>query len=278
MKKVYARAVLRMSAFGRRIRALQLRTPYNLNLQAHNVFELDVDPEIVDEATEIYANYLRLNRDKLADGHARKSGVFLAEPGDWGSNIIWISADDETTHNYLKNIFYRLKIADRFKGVVNIKNEIRLFCCFFVSRSQCDTPYFHSDYFGNVGANAFTFMTPLYDYSGAEQAEPQLLYLDIKGNVRAYTYKKGKAVAFGELFQHSTAPCNVDEPYAFLCFTFGSDKPKYWNRIRGSIDTQSRIFCNQAGLLVESDPYRPGVLFRGWKAVRKILVRPFTSV
>ena len=79
-----------------------------------------------------------------------------------------------------------------------------------------------------------------------------------------YCYREGKAIVFGARFRHSTEPGQAEtfaadgvdqpeqEPHAFLCFTFGSDKPEHWPLISETIGSQSRLHARPDGELVRS--------------------------
>mmetsp|Transcript_54873 Transcript_54873/g.96838 ORF Transcript_54873/g.96838 Transcript_54873/m.96838 type:complete len:123 (-) Transcript_54873:65-433(-) len=79
--------------------------------------------------------------------------------------------------------------------------------------------------------------------SGAPGGDPE---------IRRYTYVKGQAIAFASRFKHSTEPGQSDEPQAFLCFTFGTDKPEHWPLISDTIGYQSRLLARPDGALVTS--------------------------
>lgn len=57
---------------------------------------------------------------------------------------------------------------------------------------------------------------------------------DPGSEVRRYAYKKGAAVVFGSKFMHSTEPGagRNGEPYAYLCFTFGTTDMAAWPQVR----------------------------------------------
>lgn len=133
----------------------------------------------------------------------------------------------------------------------------------------------HVDYVAGVGVNALTLIAPLKDYPQAEGF--QLLYeqqteeaeveaaedaekrdaeaTKLDPVMQSYQYKAGRAIVFGASFRHSTEPgCAADdEPHAYLCFTFGSDRPEHWPLISQTIDgDQSRVLARPDGALVLS--------------------------
>ena len=118
----------------------------------------------------------------------------------WNSDVKWISANNSKTHQF----FYD----------------------HFVQRSNCTKTNFHEDWI-NTKNQAFTFMTPITDNSDGFG----LLYYNIYGQVREYNYQVGKGILFGDKFIHSTKPGRSEHPVMILCFTFGTDKMRYWNSI-----------------------------------------------
>lgn len=91
-------------------------------------------------------------------------------------------------------------------------------------RSWCEDHDWHADYERGVGTDALTLITPLHDYD--EQDSFQLSYLAgvDADEERRYVYRKGRAIAFGDRFVHSTEPGKgrSGQQHAYLCFTFGT--------------------------------------------------------
>lgn len=71
--------------------------------------------------------------------------------------------------------------------------------------------------------------------------------------MRRHDYQLGRALVFGGGFMHSTEPGRAagDEPHAYLCFTFGTDRLEHWPLIAQTIDgDQSRMLCRPDGTFV----------------------------
>ena len=232
---------------------------YNQRLHAHNIWEIDVDPELIDEAASIFytgSPFASMQQEgEPISSHPTRSGNFFALRVSWQSDIAWISADDEASFSALGSIFERLRLAERFAPFVPHSRKLRMYSAFFVSRSWCETHNWHTDYSKAVGTRALTLITPLRDYDESDSF--QLSYhADGRGDdVRRYTYQKGRAVVFGSQFVHSTEPgAGADgEVHAYLCFTFGTDEQEAWPHIAETLDKQSRLIVHPDGELQLSE-------------------------
>lgn len=134
-----------------------------------------------------------------------------------------------------------------------------LFSAFYVVRSRCAERNWHTDYDFGVGVDAFTLITPLQDYT--EQDSFQLSYVSVDGNGdgdeadeacwRRYVYSKGRAIAFGDRFTHSTEPGvgHDGQQHAYLCFTFGTADPSRWPAIAETLNSQSRVLAGSDGAM-----------------------------
>jgi len=126
-------------------------------------------------------------------------------------------------------------------------------------RSRCEEHNWHADYEHGVGVDAVTLITPLQDY--AELDSFQLSYLAGAGHCeeeafrRRYVYSKGRAIAFGDRFMHSTEPGagRDGQQHAYLCFTFGTSDPVRWPAIAKTLNTQSRVLAGSDGSLQLSE-------------------------
>ena len=219
---------------------------YNERFSAHNVWEIDVDTDLVDEAASIYYDGLPFaSLQQPGEPYAdimTNAGNFFAHRVNWESDIAWSSADDERAFDVFSSIFSRLNLAERFAAMVPHGQTLRMYNAFFVSRSKCDDLDFHADYFNEVGTDALTLITPLRDFrevdsfqlaympSVCDGGEEEAAAADDERSVgasaatatassksavpqqqqqprhRRYQYKKGKAVVFGSRFLHSTEP------------------------------------------------------------------------
>ena len=170
-----------------------------------------------------------------------------------GSNLAWISVDNLPTYSIFEALFQQCRLHERFGSLIDHDTSLRMYSAFFVVRSHCESPNLHVDYVHSVGVTAMTLITPLDDYASRCEGF-QLLYLNDARQRRRYTYRKGKAIAFGSSFTHSTEPGrSLDEPCVMLCFTFGTDKQVHWPAIAQTIDgKQSRTYMQPCGALVLS--------------------------
>lgn len=221
--------------------------PRNTELRAHNVYEIPVDPSLIETARAFYSRHIA---PRLIEQHESfQSGdhaLYVNRPPGWWSDISWWSPDDLPTYRHFETEFFRkLSLGERLHRLIDIDSTVRLYCSFFVVRSRCEQTRFHKDYSWGCGTNCFTLMTPLEDMSSTEAGH--LAYIDTRGLRRIYRYRKGTAVVFGTGFLHGTQCYSGGRPHPFLCFTFGSDKEKYWPELQKSISYQSRLLCRPGG-------------------------------
>lgn len=186
---------------------------FNESMQAKNIVEIDVDRSAMSAFQELI-NY-PFNKDDYC----------ITSPS-WNSDIKWISANNSKTHQFFYDHFSKMKIASSVLKVLDLNESPTLYQGFIVQRSNCTKTNFHEDWI-NTKNQAFTFMTPITDNSDGFG----LLYYDIYGQVREYNYQVGKGILFGDKFIHSTKPGRSEHPVMILCFTFGTDKMRYWNSI-----------------------------------------------
>ncbi|EOD27329.1 hypothetical protein EMIHUDRAFT_114691 [Emiliania huxleyi CCMP1516] len=169
------------------VRRLADGTYFNRKLGALNVFEIDVDESIIDEAADIfYGRDASSSSDGDGDGdgdgdHSPFAGVgdsaepytevatpagnfFTQRVSGWRSNIAWVSVDDEHSFQRFEALFERLELPQRFSSVIPHLSSPRLFSAFYVCRSWCEAHSFHTDYMRPVGLHALTLITPLRDY------------------------------------------------------------------------------------------------------------------
>lgn len=222
------------------------RLPFNRRFQAFNVLEFPIPLEPVLAARELYEQVIE---PEIDGGHpVVRSGdlaFYIKCPKDWGSNIRWISCDNDNTYDHFKAVFNSLQIVESIRKRVTRTLTVRIWNAFYVIRSECFSPHFHEDFQCAVRTNAYTLMTPLYDYS--QSSSGHLIYKDFLGINRHYTYRLGRAIIFGAGFRHATAPMSDATQRAFLCFTFGSDKQVHWESIYRSIAGQSRLTWDPDG-------------------------------
>jgi hypothetical protein len=207
---------------------------------------------------------------------AGEDGCFLAkrvsnegERGQWRSDLAWISVDDPPTYRAFEALFQRSRLAATFAPVVEHDHTLRLYTAFYVVRTACAAPYFHTDFGRAVGHSALVMMTPLDDFAPSahtdENAAFQLLYEagdpeargdTAPGEVRQYDYKRGKAIVFSSRFRHATQPGKAaNAPHVYLCFVFGTDRTFHWPAIVQALEyLQSRMIARPDGGIVYNPP------------------------
>lgn len=243
---------------------------FNRDLCAPNVWEIDIDPAIIDDAAELALSaspHARLDAydmctqwlaDTQKDTYDRirtPSGCFFAQRvRKWSSDLGWVSVDDAAAYEHFERLFHRMRLPERFASVVPHTSTLRLFSAFYVVRSRCTEPSWHDDYFRSVGTDALTLITPLHDYE--ETSSFQLLYRTGvesleggEGTTRRYVYRKGRALVFGSRFEHATEPGagRDGEAHVYLSLTFGTDEQARWADIGRTLETQSRLLVQPDG-------------------------------
>lgn len=165
------------------------------------------------------------------------------------SDLSWISVNDEATFDVYRQIFDEMGVAAALAPLIDSESSIRLYSCFYVLRSRCAAPNWHTDWPEAVGTNAFTLLTPLEDYATEDF---QLLYKDSDRDVQQYRYRAGEAICFASRFVHSTEPGRAAadsagrrRPHVFLCYTFGSDKQEHWPAIAPTINGYQSRFLHR---------------------------------
>jgi hypothetical protein len=186
---------------------------HNPELDAINVLEVDLDPEVV-------------NRVKPHLEQCRNSAEFHVAHPPWHSDIAWISPNTLAMFRFYRQVFDDLRVAQAVRPLLDLQIAPRLYSGFLVRRSHCSAPSFHEDWIDTL-QQAFTLITPV------QLGDPSagLLYKKADGSEGRYSYRIGKGVIFGDQFVHSTEPGTCDPPVVLLSFTFGTDKMDYWDRI-----------------------------------------------
>ena len=185
----------------------------NSRLDAFNVWTTNLEPCLVAEAAAMFESCgLRAAFRRLSTADENSCGEevkcidgerFFANSAGWKSDVGWLSADDQPTHDTFLALFQRMGVAKTFEPIVG--GTVHLYSAFFVVRSACSAPDLHVDYGKKVKTTALTLMTPLYEeYSAVEDF--QLLYCNHAGSLRRYRYQLGEAIVFGARFFHSTEP------------------------------------------------------------------------
>lgn len=228
--------------------------------RARRIFDEALMPVLVEQDLIDAIDVLPIPCAEISD---KEHGEFFVMRGGSSTNelkrkssdLAWISVNDEATFENFRDIFEMSGIAEQLAPVCDTHGgSMRLFSSFYVVRSRCADANFHTDWADAVGKNAFTLLTPLYDYPTADF---HLLYKDTVGSTHQYRYRAGEAICFSSHFVHSTEPgaARANDalgrrlPHAFLCFTFGSDKEEHWRHIAPTINGyQSRFLHNWRGV------------------------------
>lgn len=157
--------------------------------------------------------------------------------------LLWISNNNAHTYNIFKSFMTELDIMDDIKTLVDFDNDIQVYCGFFVVGKKMDRQTWHKDFVD--GANAYTLITPLFDL---DKSHGNLMYKDQSSKVKTYNYKMNEAIVFGEGFEHATALYPESASLrVMLSFTFGTDKARYWDRLKETIADQSNFMILPCG-------------------------------
>jgi hypothetical protein len=232
--------------------------PLNRTLGAYNVFEVPIDPSVIDAANDIYRQHIA---PRVADQEgpfesADDLAFYVKRPKGWDSDISWWSADNASAYQHFdRECFEKIRFDEELLRLIDVDTDIRMYCPFFVVRSRCEQTRFHSDYEWDAGTNGYTLMTPVQDMSS--DVDGHLEYLDIRGRRRMYRYRVGTAVVFGAGFIHGTQKMLAGSPRAFLCFTFGSDKEQHWPALKKTVATWSRQVRRPGGALIRGSQPMP---------------------
>ena len=229
---------------------------YNKDLEAYNVFELDID---FDKAVELTSGVVPELNKRTLYGEDEKaihledvSPSLYVEIPHWNGDISWVSAASKEAFDFFDNCFSELKIEEKTREIAELDFPLIMYSGFFVVRSVGKEPHFHMDYISGCEDKAFTIMMPIQIDESSKTGH--LLYYDDSGELRQYKYKKGKGVSFGSLFFHSTEPFQSDEKFIFLCFTYGTDDPAYWEFIKSTAASQGVSYRNSDGEICVKNP------------------------
>jgi hypothetical protein len=198
----------------------------NFDLGARNVMTASADTGIVAEFRA------------LANGAIREPDYAVIRP-KWHSDIQWVSANTPATFALFESAFDRMGIGAHVAEYLDLEDQPRLYNGFVLLRTACSKPDFHVDWM-DTGNEAFTFITPFDERIRGFG----ILYEKVTGTIAEYDYRPGEAIIFGDGFVHSTKPGTSDAPVATLCFQFGTDKMKHWDKIMQTAGYQS-LFIQQ---------------------------------
>jgi hypothetical protein len=203
---------------------------FDPEMLAPDVMRVAIDPLIADSFADLAT-------------HEVPPGFHVERPL-WKSDIEWISAAEEASFVRFEEAFQALDVARHVLPYVDIDREVRMYQGFVVLRSECREPDFHVDW-RDAGNQAFTLLTPI----GDPVPGFGLVYKTVKGETRAYDYRRGEALLFGDNFFHSTQPGRSTRPTALLSFNLGTDRMEHWPAIRKTAGVQGGIVRRPDGVL-----------------------------
>ena len=207
-------------------------------------------------------------REFLGLAERRPRGQFSVVRPRWSSDIRWIGPRSRPVYDLFESAFRRLGVAAIVAPLLDLERETRLYSGFLVTRRRCGQADFHVDWRG-TDKQAFTLMTPVTGDAG----NFGLLYRDDRGRTREYEYRPGKAVFFSDDFLHSTKPGASAEEVVLLCFTFGTDRMRYWDRISATSGSQSALMRRPDGKFETISRWQGWRRHLGWLAFRAGLRR-----
>ncbi len=219
-------------------------------MNAVNVVELELDHEVVTTAyqqVEDILGYGYVEGQRVSEQSG--IGLFSLCPG-WNGDLRWVSAGNDRGFAFFDHYFQRLGVAEKTQDLLGDCGQLIMYSGFFVVRSHTVNPYYHVDFSAAVGLNALTLMTPIKPTGDAGN----LLFHDVNGDEQVYRYSTGKAVCFGGEFYHSTEPFESDQPYVFLCFSYGVTDLKLWDAIAETAAEQGKMYRHPAhGIVAVAD-------------------------
>ena len=232
---------------------------YNEQLNANNVFEIDVDQDIV---KDIRAEYERDVRPFLPTGKSTEN-FCLVTPGNpntttWdavdgtaSSDIKWYSVNNRETYDkYLHHVDrLRLKEIVARRWIDSDPDDIAVYTMFLIVRSHTEKHTFHVDWSKRIQTQVLNVLIPLNDF------QLHLAYEDIDGDIRQYEYKLGKAIGFGGGFVHSTEIGDSDPEDVLLSVYLGSSDPTIWKYARNNIDDELEHYMSPLRGFIHNENY-----------------------
>lgn len=214
----------------------------NPKLMAPNVFEIDIDPDVIAELAPLAEETKAMEE---TGGYTLSNGVRLdnVRPTHWHSDICWLGHADEAAFTWFEALYHRLGLGELVARYVPHDRKVTLYAGFFITRSRCDELDMHCDWVTEDN-QAFTLMAPLT----ANASELGMTYNTVRGETRELRYQVGKGLVFGTKFLHSTAVGQLPERSAFLCLNFGTDRMEKWQSIGSTTATQAKFLRQPDGI------------------------------
>lgn len=213
-----------------------------------HAFEFQFDPSLLGRLASIYecvvAPQLDTAQRRTYSGRGKLSGDGLRfHVSKYGHLLLWVAADDLTTHREFEALFDALGLAEAAKPLVDFDERVVMYNGFFVVSDGVVAPSWHTDYFD--GAHAYTLLTPLYEL---DPEHGQLWYKSGEQTIR-YEYRHGVGVLVGEGFMHATEPFPPSQRRRVLVsLTFGTDRMEHWAVLEETIGAQSPFLVMPSGL------------------------------
>ena len=222
----------------------RIKSFVNDSLRAPNVVELPFDRETLRPLLKIYRKDILPNYHRKQGMIGERTRWHVCLP-DWhsDSDLAWISPVSSETQRLCSELFDKLHFDKMLRPLVDCRERVVVYYTSIIVRSVVPEENWHTDY-TRTKNNAFSIMVPL---SGTTSRNMNLLYKDVKGRRRRYVYRPGRAIAFSDNFEHCTQPGRKRALTAFLCFTCGSDKMKYWPQTLSNIETQTSYLRDPRG-------------------------------
>mmetsp|Transcript_156850 Transcript_156850/g.481120 ORF Transcript_156850/g.481120 Transcript_156850/m.481120 type:complete len:356 (-) Transcript_156850:69-1136(-) len=244
----------------------------NEALNSHNVWAFSIEPSVIDEAARLFKDdvlpaYLSAKQeglvkvDDFVDGFKvayrrlqtdTGSRFLISHPLTFPGDLVYVQADDESTYRRFESLFHQSGLIEKCMPIVDHSSGLRLFSCNFVVRSVVHGHNWHYDYDLQVGTDAVTLMTPVTPVHESGQGF-HFLYRSLDGELQTYTYRRGEGIVFGAGFLHSSEPGESSEPWAFLCFYFGTDRQELWPSISKGLTSQTGFVCRPDGRFMRTE-------------------------
>ena len=219
----------------------------NPEFLAPNVLELDVSVTFAESLLPLVAELRAIKAQSgpvtIGDHH-----FDVSCPDGWNSDIRWISQGNRAAYSYFEDLFQRSTVIEQTARYIDHEARLRLYSGFFVTRSHCHEPLLHHDWV-DARNDAFNVMIPI----SSNCSEHGVVYRDLRGELRTYQYRPGKALLIGDRFYHSTAAGRTAEPTVLLSFCFGTDRMDRWDTLAKLAARQGRCHCQPDGTFVTRD-------------------------